>query len=51
MLNSLYNENLDKEELKAEVELTKVVLSLNEKSNAKDSSSSKVKEQDVEKKL
>ena len=49
MLNSLYNENLEKEELKVEAELTKVVLSLNEERNAEGSSSSKVKEYDVEK--
>ena len=44
MLNSLYNENLEKGDLKVEAELTKVVLSLNEESNAEGSSSSKVKE-------
>ena len=44
MLNSLCNENLEKEELKVEVELTKAVLSLNEESNVEGSSSSKVKE-------
>ena len=49
MLNSLYNENLEKKELKAEVELIETVLSLNEESNTEGSSSSKVKEQDVEK--
>ena len=47
ILNSLYNENLEKEELKAKVELIEAVLSLNEESNAESSSSSKVKEQDV----
>ena len=49
MLNSLYNENLEKEALKPETELIEVFVSLNEESNAKGSSSSKVKEQDVEK--
>ena len=44
MLNSLYNENLEKEDLKVEA-----VLSLNEESNAKCLSSSKVKKQDVDK--
>ena len=49
MLNSLYNENLEKEELKAEAELIEAVLSLNEESNAEGLSSSKVKELDVKK--
>ena len=47
MLNSLYNENLDKEELKAEAELIEAILSLNEESNAEGLSSSKVKDLDV----
>ena len=49
MLNSLYNEILEKEELKAEAKLIEVVLSQNEESNAKSSSNNKLKEQDVEK--
>ena len=51
MLNSPYNENLEKEELKDEAELIEAVLSLNEEINAEGSSSSKVKERDVEKNL
>ena len=49
MLNSLYNENLEKEKLKFETKLIEVVVSLNEESNAAGSSNSKVKEGDVEK--
>ena len=49
MLNSLYNENLEKEELKAKTELIEAVLSLNEENNVEGSSNSKVKEQDEEK--
>ena len=50
MLNSPYNENLEKEEPKDEAELIEAVLSVNEEINVEGSSSSKVKEQDVEKK-
>ena len=46
MLNSLYNENLEKEDM---AELTEVVLSLKKENNIRGSSNSEMKEQDVEK--
>ena len=48
MLNSLYKEDLDKEELNAEDELTKTVLSLSEE-NDDDLRSNEVKVQEAEK--
>ena len=48
MLNSLCNENLEKEELEAKAELIEAILSLNEESNTKGSSNSKVKEHEAE---
>ena len=49
ILNSLHNENLEKEELKVEAELIETVISLNEESGVEGSSNNKVKERDVEK--
>ena len=48
MINSLYNEDLDKEELNEKDELTKNVLSLSEE-NGDDLRSNEVKVQEVEK--
>ena len=48
MLNPLYKEDLDKEELNAETELTETVLSLSEE-NDDDLRSSKLKVQEAEK--
>ena len=49
MINSLHNEDLDGEVLNENAKLTKTVLSLSERSNAKSSSNSEVKVHDVEK--
>ena len=48
-LKSLFNTNLENKDLKAKDEFTEVDLSINKESNAESSSSSEVKEQDVEK--